>query len=173
MGVVNPQKAFGSPNCLKRQGLTQSYFNPYIIRPQGPVWRIDGKYMKIAKARNCTQNTSIQPKSSKESTFVKFSKCPFHLGLSSDCLLAQRASSQHPSLRLQTIVEEILQACIFPRTNSAHKDNIRKELAEICTITYPRDSCMKGVGKCQTKELGAVERRTYKKCYQAARVNKV
>ena len=83
MGVVNPQKAFGSPNCLKPQGLTQSYFNPYIIRPQGPVWRIEGKNKKI-KREIAHKNIGIQPKSSKESTIFKFSKCPFHLGLSSD-----------------------------------------------------------------------------------------
>ena len=38
-----------------------------------------------------------------------------------DCRLVQRTKSPNPSLRLQAIVEEILQAYIFPRADSAHK----------------------------------------------------
>ena len=40
------------------------------------------------------------------------------------CLLAQRASSPNPSLRLQAIVQEILQAYIFP-WKILHINNIR------------------------------------------------
>ena len=39
------------------------------------------------------------------------------------CRLVQRTLPQNPSLCLQAMVEEILQAYIFPRTNSAHKHN--------------------------------------------------
>ena len=42
---------------------------------------------------------------------------------------------------------KFLQAYIFPR-KILNIINIRIELIGICTMTYRRDSCMKGLGKC-------------------------
>ena len=63
------------------------------------------------------------------------------------CRLVQRTKSPNPSLRLQAIVEEILQAYIFPRADSAHKHH-QIEPIVICTENLPKRFVHDGFGKC-------------------------
>ena len=89
------------------------------------------------------------------------------------CRLVQRTSAQNPSLRLQAIFEEFLQAYIFPRA-ILHKNSIRNKLIEICTDNSPKrfvhegswEVLDEGVGGSLTTHLQEV-------CDQLQRVNKV
>ena len=72
------------------------------------------------------------------------------------CRLVQRTKSPNPSLRLQAIVEEILQAYIFPRANSAHKHHQNWANRNMYRKTYQRDSCMKGLGSARRRSWGSL-----------------
>ena len=73
-----------------------------------------------------------------------------------ECRLVQRTKSPNPSLRLQAIVEEILQAYIFPRADSAHKQYQNWAYRNMYRNSYQRDSCMMGLGSARRRSWGSL-----------------
>ena len=69
--------------------------------------------------------------------------------------LSSEQSPQNPSLRLQAMIEEIFRHMYFLE-RILHINIIRIELIEICTRTYQRDSCMKGLGSARRRSWGSL-----------------